>query len=70
MCGTGEGVLNIFNWGEWGNISDRFPGHPMSVDCLQSVGDTVVCTGSSDGLVRCVIFFLAVFFKAVVVVYI
>ena len=23
VCGTGEGVINIFNYDEWGNISDR-----------------------------------------------
>ncbi|XP_021375127.1 WD repeat-containing protein 55-like [Mizuhopecten yessoensis] len=54
VCGTGEGVLNIFNWGEWGNISDRFPGHPMSVDCMVAVTDNILCTGSSDGIVRAV----------------
>ncbi|KAK3099283.1 hypothetical protein FSP39_002018 [Pinctada imbricata] len=54
ICGSGEGVLNIFNWGEWGNISDRFPGHPMSVDCMIPITDSIVCTGSSDGIVRAV----------------
>ncbi|XP_033741992.1 WD repeat-containing protein 55-like [Pecten maximus] len=54
VCGTGEGVLNIFNWGEWGNISDRFPGHPLSVDCMVAVTDNIICTGSSDGIVRAV----------------
>ncbi|XP_060084294.1 WD repeat-containing protein 55-like [Ylistrum balloti] len=54
ICGSGEGVLNIFNWGEWGNISDRFPGHPLSVDCMVAVTDNILCTGSSDGIVRAV----------------
>lgn len=54
VCGSGEGVLNIFNWGQWGNISDRFPGHPMSVDCMCSLTDDIVCTGSCDGVVRAV----------------
>ncbi len=49
VCGTGDGVLNIFNWGEWGNISDRFPGHAMSVDCMVPVTEDIVCTGSMDG---------------------
>ena len=52
VCGTGEGVLNIFNWGEWGNISDRYPGHPMSVDCMVAINDDIVCTGSMDGVIR------------------
>jgi len=52
VCGTEEGVLDIFNWGEWGNISDRFPGHPMSVDAIVPLSDSVVCTGASDGIIR------------------
>ncbi|XP_048774023.2 WD repeat-containing protein 55-like isoform X2 [Ostrea edulis] len=54
LCGTSEGVVNIFNWGEWGNISDRFPGHPMSIDCMVPITKDIVCTGSSDGIVRAV----------------
>ncbi len=54
MCGTGDGVLNIFNWGEWGNISDRFPGHPMSVDCMVQITEDIICTGSIDGIIRLV----------------
>ena len=52
VCGCGMGELNIFTWGEWGNISDRFPGHPMSVDCMVPITDDIVCTGSCDGLIR------------------
>ena len=52
VCGTEEGVLDIFNWGEWGNISDRFPGHPMSVDAIVPLSESVVCTGASDGIIR------------------
>ena len=54
VCGTGEGTLNIFNWGEWGNISDRFPGHPMSIDCIVPLTQDIVCTGSMDGVIRSV----------------
>ncbi|XP_013390575.1 WD repeat-containing protein 55 [Lingula anatina] len=54
LCGDGEGVLNFFNWGQWGNISDRFPGHPMSIDCMVAISDDIVCTGSMDGIVRAV----------------
>lgn len=52
MCGMQEGILNIFNWGEWGNISDRFPGHPESVDCLVPITENIICTGSTDGIIR------------------
>lgn len=54
VCGCGEGALNIFNWGEWGNLSDRFPGHPMSIDCMVPITEDIVCTGSCDGLIRAV----------------
>lgn len=53
VVGDSEGVLNIFNWGEWGNISDRFPGHG-SVDCLVPINDDIICTGSMDGIIRAV----------------
>ena len=52
MCGTGDGILNLFSWGEWGDISDRFPGHPLSIDSCVAVSDNVVCTGSMDGIIR------------------
>lgn len=40
--------------GDWGDISDRFPGHPESVDALVRCDDDIVFTGSSDGLIRVV----------------
>lgn len=52
VCGTGDGILNLFSWGEWGDISDRFPGHPLSIDSCVAVSDNVVCTGSMDGIIR------------------
>ncbi|KAM7435026.1 WD domain repeat-containing protein 55 [Porites harrisoni] len=54
VCGTGDGILNLFSWGEWGDISDRFPGHPLSIDSCVAVSDSVVCTGSMDGIIRAV----------------
>jgi hypothetical protein len=52
ICGSQEGVLDIFNWGEWGDISDRFPGHPKSIDTLCAYNEDVILTGSSDGMLR------------------
>lgn len=54
VCGSDEGVIDIFNWGEWGNMSDRFPGHPMSIDTIIPITESIVCTGASDGIVRLV----------------
>jgi WD40 repeat protein len=54
VCGTGEGVLAVWSFGTWGDVSDRFPGHPASVDALLKVDEDTVLTGSSDGLIRAV----------------
>ena len=55
VCGSQEGVLDIFSWDEFGDVSDRFPGHPNSVDALLKIDEDTIVTGSSDGLIRCVI---------------
>eukprot|EP00339_Tiarina_fusa_P009952 CAMPEP_0117033974 /NCGR_PEP_ID=MMETSP0472-20121206/24237_1 /TAXON_ID=693140 ORGANISM="Tiarina fusus, Strain LIS" /NCGR_SAMPLE_ID=MMETSP0472 /ASSEMBLY_ACC=CAM_ASM_000603 /LENGTH=441 /DNA_ID=CAMNT_0004743045 /DNA_START=51 /DNA_END=1376 /DNA_ORIENTATION=- len=54
VCGTQEGVLSIFSWGTWGDCSDRFPGHPSSIDALLKVDEDTLLTGSSDGFIRVV----------------
>jgi WD40 repeat protein len=52
LCGTQDGVILVFSWGRWGDCSDRFPGHPETVDCMLRVDESTVLTGSSDGLIR------------------
>lgn len=56
LCGTQSGVVHIFSSGDWGDCTDRFTGHPSSVDCLLPVtndgDDKFMVTGSSDGLLR------------------
>ena len=54
VCGTTEGVLSVFSYGTWGDVSDRFPGHPSSIDTLVKVDEDTLLTGSSDGLIRVV----------------
>lgn len=54
VVGSQEGVLNVWSFGTWGDISDRFPGHPMSIDALLKVDENTILTGSSDGVVRVV----------------
>jgi len=54
VCGTQDGVLSVFSWGVWGDCSDRFPGHPNSIDALLKVDEDTLLTGSSDGLIRVV----------------
>lgn len=52
VAGGQSGVLSIFSWGEWEDPSDRFPGHPESVDALCAIDGDTLLTGSSDGLIR------------------
>ena len=52
VCGSQEGVLSIFDYNDIQDISDRFPGHPSSVDAVLAVDEDIVLTGSSDGLIR------------------
>lgn len=54
LCGSEEGVMLVFSWGKWGDCSDRFPGHPQTIDCMLKVDESTVITGSSDGLIRVV----------------
>lgn len=54
ICGTQEGALTIWSWGDWGDQNDRFMGHPESIDALLKLDEGTIITGSSDGLVRVV----------------
>ena len=54
ICGTQDGVILYFSWDKWGDCSDRFPGHPETVDCFMKLDESTVLTGSSDGLIRVV----------------
>ncbi|KAF9916308.1 hypothetical protein BX616_004093 [Lobosporangium transversale] len=52
VVGSQEGVLNIYSWGEWGDCTDRFLGHPNSIDTICKIDEDTVATGSSDGIIR------------------
>jgi len=52
VCGTQDGVLGVFTWGQWADVSDRVPGHPNSVESIIKLDEDTVITGSSDGLIR------------------
>ncbi|CAG8454110.1 14633_t:CDS:10 [Ambispora leptoticha] len=54
VVGSQEGILNLFSWGNWGDCSDRFPGHPNSIDTIVKITEDLICTGSSDGIIRAV----------------
>jgi len=54
VVGSQGGIINIFSYGDWGDINDRFPGHPLSVDSVVMCDRDTVFTGSSDGMIRIV----------------
>ena len=52
VVGTQEGPIAIFDWGWWGDMSDRFPGHPSSISSIVAIDEDTICTSSSDGIIR------------------
>ncbi|KND01423.1 uncharacterized protein SPPG_03228 [Spizellomyces punctatus DAOM BR117] len=54
VVGTQDGVLLLFSWGDWGDCTDRFPGHPSSVDSIVKVDDSTIMTASGDGIIRAI----------------
>lgn len=52
--GTSEGSLLFFNWGDWGDSTDRFTElqHSGSIDSIVQTDDTQIILGSSDGGIR------------------
>jgi WD40 repeat protein len=57
VAGSQEGILDIFTYGKWDDISDRYPGHPQSVDAIAKMTEDMCVTGSSDGLIRVISIF-------------
>mmetsp|Transcript_13995 Transcript_13995/g.30736 ORF Transcript_13995/g.30736 Transcript_13995/m.30736 type:complete len:255 (+) Transcript_13995:120-884(+) len=45
IAGTQDGVILVFSWDQWGDCSDRYPGHPETVDCMYKVDESTVITG-------------------------
>ncbi|KAJ2720944.1 WD domain repeat-containing protein 55 [Coemansia sp. Benny D115] len=54
VVGETDGVLGIFSYGQFDDVSDRFPGHPQSIDSICKLTEDLCVTGSSDGLLRIV----------------
>lgn len=61
VVGAEDGAVNIFNQGEYGNISDRFPlvnqrrnFGDCSVDSIEVINDTLIAVGCSDCRLRLV----------------
>lgn len=54
VCGSSEGTIYLFNWNGFGATSDRFALRAESIDCMVPVTDSLLCTGSTDGVIRAV----------------
>ncbi|KAJ0055891.1 hypothetical protein NL108_014391 [Boleophthalmus pectinirostris] len=54
VCGSSEGTIYIFNWNGFGATSDRFAVKAESVDCIQPITDSIMCTASMDGYIRAI----------------
>ena len=52
VCGSSSGTLNIYSWGEWGDVSDRIPTNHESIEAICKVTEDIVCTGSDDGKIN------------------
>jgi len=52
IVGCDDGKLYMFNWREFGHWSDRFPGHPGTINSILAVTDNVVITACEDGSIR------------------
>ena len=44
VAGSQDGILDIFSYGKWEDISDRYPGHPQSVDAMAKVTEDMLAT--------------------------
>lgn len=51
-CGSSEGTIYLFNWNGFGATSDRFALRAESIDCVVPVTESLLCTGSTDGVIR------------------
>ena len=54
LVGTQDGTLCLYLYGKWEDMSDRYPGHPHSINTLLKVDEDTVLTWSLDGLIRAV----------------
>lgn len=53
-CGSQEGPMVIFKWGQWLDCVDRFIDHPDGIECIVKIDEVTMVTGSLDGSIRLV----------------
>ncbi|KAJ9581790.1 hypothetical protein L9F63_003859 [Diploptera punctata] len=57
LVGSSNGILYLFNWGEFGYHSDEFPGMKQAISCMVPVTENVVVCSGEDGVLRGLHFF-------------
>ena len=51
--GPPQGVLFTYIWGLWEDCSDRFPGHPESIETIVVVDEVLAADNDADRLCCC-----------------
>ena len=52
LVGSSQGMLYLFNWGQFGYHSDEFPGVKCAINCLLPVTENIVVCAGEDGVLR------------------
>uniref|UniRef100_A0A915JW80 Uncharacterized protein n=1 Tax=Romanomermis culicivorax TaxID=13658 RepID=A0A915JW80_ROMCU len=53
FCGSADGFLEEFNFGEWGNLVERFDTkHDDTVDSLCKLDEDLLASASANGTIR------------------
>ena len=52
LVGSSQGMLYLFNWGQFGYHSDEFPGVKYAINCVLPVTENIVVCAGEDGVLR------------------
>ncbi|CAN6486734.1 unnamed protein product [Victoria cruziana] len=52
LCGAQNGDILLYSWGHFEDCSDRFLGHPNSVQTLLKLDEDTLISGCEDGVIR------------------
>lgn len=54
LVGSSQGMLYLFNWGQFGYHVDEFPGLKYAINCLLPVTENIVVCAGEDGVLRAI----------------
>jgi len=52
LAGTDMGKMYIFNWGEFEEHTDTYPGHKETINSMVAIAEEVVVSATGDGTIR------------------